>query len=170
MPRPVVSVLGELECWVTFSPRARRWLHVVSWCSPSLGAGLYARRPRRYAEIMVPLNFLGKASYQCRVATIGPWRIVTQLMNVTNQRPSNQRHQDAVYCNMCRYYSDWGWPGHSDLLQRCECRACCRRSSLTRRRSRPRVHSSRPLVHYVQWHSVVFLWRHASSSIAVSTA
>jgi len=23
MPRPVVSVLGELECWVTFSPRAR---------------------------------------------------------------------------------------------------------------------------------------------------
>ena len=30
MPRPVVSVLGELECWVTFSPRAQRWLHVVS--------------------------------------------------------------------------------------------------------------------------------------------
>ena len=45
MPRPVVSVLGELECWVTFSPRAQRWLHVVSWCSPSQGAGLYAQRP-----------------------------------------------------------------------------------------------------------------------------
>ena len=30
MPRPVVSVLGELECWVTFSPRAQGWLHVVS--------------------------------------------------------------------------------------------------------------------------------------------
>jgi len=30
MPRPVVSMLGELECWVTFSPRAQRWLHVVS--------------------------------------------------------------------------------------------------------------------------------------------
>jgi len=26
MPRPAVSVLGELECWVTFSPRAQRWL------------------------------------------------------------------------------------------------------------------------------------------------
>ena len=23
MPRPVVSMLGELECWVTFSPRAQ---------------------------------------------------------------------------------------------------------------------------------------------------
>ena len=30
MPRPVVSVLGELECWVTFLPRAQRWLHVIS--------------------------------------------------------------------------------------------------------------------------------------------
>jgi len=30
MPRPVVSVLGELECCVTFSPHAQRWLHVVS--------------------------------------------------------------------------------------------------------------------------------------------
>ena len=30
MSRPVVAMLGELECWVTFSPHAQRWLHVVS--------------------------------------------------------------------------------------------------------------------------------------------
>jgi len=30
MSRPVVSMLGDLECWVTFSPRAQRWLQVVS--------------------------------------------------------------------------------------------------------------------------------------------
>jgi len=47
MSRPVVAMLGELECWVTFSPHAQRWLHVVSWCSPSQDVGLYARRPRR---------------------------------------------------------------------------------------------------------------------------
>jgi len=34
MPRPVVSVLGELECWVTFSPRAQRWLHFTSSPDP----------------------------------------------------------------------------------------------------------------------------------------
>ena len=48
MSRPVVAImLGELECWVTFSPHDQRWLHVVSWCSPSQGVGLCARRPRR---------------------------------------------------------------------------------------------------------------------------
>ena len=48
MSRPVVAVLGgELECWVSFSPHAQRWLHVVSWCSPSQGVDLYAQRPRR---------------------------------------------------------------------------------------------------------------------------
>jgi len=35
------GMLGDI-----FSPRAQRWLHVVSWCSPSLGAGLYVQRPR----------------------------------------------------------------------------------------------------------------------------
>ena len=30
MSRPVVAMLSELECWVTFSPHAQRWLHVVS--------------------------------------------------------------------------------------------------------------------------------------------
>ena len=30
MSRPVVAMLGELECWMTFSPHAQRWLHVVS--------------------------------------------------------------------------------------------------------------------------------------------
>ena len=30
MPRPVVAMLGELECWATFSPHVQRWLHVIS--------------------------------------------------------------------------------------------------------------------------------------------
>ena len=51
MPRPVVSVLGELECWVTFSPRAQRWLHVVSWCSPSLGVGQTPAPVQNFTQI-----------------------------------------------------------------------------------------------------------------------
>ena len=38
MSRPVVSVLGELECLVTFSPRAQRWLHVYSTSHPTFSS------------------------------------------------------------------------------------------------------------------------------------
>ena len=80
MPWLVVSVLGELECWgVTFSPGAQRWLHIVSRCSPSLGAGLYAQRPRHCEQFCFMFHCAWLICYFKQVCIIEQWNLCGHL-------------------------------------------------------------------------------------------
>jgi len=73
----IVSVLGELECWVTFSPRARRWLHCRLLMLSITGVGKWKWR------YSIDHN---TTCYQYASVTVAVFFIITEITRYIRQK------------------------------------------------------------------------------------